>query len=49
MINLGAAVTKSTKTRAERDQVIKNLQTIVQFVLDFFYWTFLYEPELGLW
>ena len=26
MINLGAAVTKSTKTGAERDQVIKNQQ-----------------------
>lgn len=36
MINLGAAVTKSTKTGAESDQVIKNQQTIVQFELDFF-------------
>lgn len=36
MINLGAAVTKITKTGAESDQVIKNQQTIVQFELDFF-------------
>ena len=35
MINLSAAVTKSTKTGAESDQVIKKQQTIVQFVLDF--------------
>lgn len=38
MINLSAAVTKSTKTGGESDQVIKSQQTIVQFVLDFSLW-----------
>lgn len=45
MINLGAAVTKSTKTGAESDQVIKNQQTIVQFVLD----SFLLDVSLWAW